>query len=255
MKTTTIARSSLGLVAAAALTITGCGSTASPGSAAPAPAAAAPAAAATEDPAVALGKAAAKLGEESFAMAMTMGEAGGMNGSMDPVKKVSQFTMNVEEAGSAITMEMRTIGDDLYMKTTAEGLDLPGGNSWTHMEQGDAAGPMSLGTFDPAEVAATLERTSDVKRVGDKDFTGTVDLAASAEALGMTAADVEAVGATPLPFEASVDDEGRLVRYAFTSPAVSGQPPVEMVTTYSDFGLPVDVQAPPAAEVQEMPGG
>jgi hypothetical protein len=58
--------------------------------------------------------------------------------------------------------------------------------------------------------------------------------------------------ATAVPFTAQTDLKGRLVQLVVDMGAVSpGAGKMEIA--YSDFGTPVTVEAPPAAQVTEMP--
>ena len=65
---------------------------------------------------------------------------------------------------------------------------------------------------------------------------------------------VKALGAkaNAVPFTAKADDQGRLIELVIDMGAVMPSAG-KMTTTYSDFGTEVRVEAPPAAEVIEMP--
>lgn len=257
VKTDLIARCGLVLVAAATLVVTGCGNTATstPGSTNPA-GVAAPAPA--KDAATALAEAVARTNEDSYKMAMDIGELGEMSGSTDPVKKQSEFTMSFTQEGTTISYEFRLLGTDSYMKMDAEGEEIPGldGKTWYHRDiTKSPTGPSSMGSFDAAQITATLQQATDVKRVGDKDFTGMLDLSKAAATLGMSEGDVKALPTKSIPFKAAVDDQDRLVQFTFDTPPSGGEPAQTMDMRLSDFGTPVDVQAPPADQVEESPIG
>ncbi|GGN05362.1 hypothetical protein GCM10010109_12660 [Actinoplanes campanulatus] len=52
-----------------------------------------------------------------------------------------------------------------------------------------------------------------------------------------------------MPFEASFDDDGRLADYRFTPTGAAAQTAAKSATRFYDYGVPVDVKAPPAAEI------
>ena len=107
----------------------------------------------------------------------------------------------------------------------------------------------ALGGYDPTDTVKSLEAATDVTWAGDDKLTGTIDLDKAGKQLGLGAKDVTKLTEKAIPFEARLDDQGRLVSYALTIPAVGSQQPTKMNITYSDFGLPVDVKAPPASEI------
>jgi len=215
-----------------------------------------PSAATEQDPAKALATAAASLDSNSFKIAMDINDgASKMTGVMDPAKKLGAFTIVDAGAGTGAapeaTTELRTVGDAAYLR-----IDLPGADSsagldakWRRLPAGAAAGAITGASFDAAKAGRSLQQATDVQRVSDKEFKGTLDLKKSGEAFGLTPADLGKLSTTTMPFQATVDDAGRLVRYNFTTPAVTTAEAEKTVITYSDYGTPVDVQAPPAAEI------
>jgi len=212
---------------------------------------------AAKDPTVALSQAAAELGKTSFAIKMLVGTAGQLTGAMDPQKKQGHFTLDMTSSGSSIKMESRMVDGEMYIKITMPDSPLPGmdGKKWTRVTAGKAAGAMSS-QLDASKIAQSLEHAASVERVGDKGFKGTIDITKATESLSLKSKDLGALGekAKAVPFEATVDDKGRLAHYKINMPAIGGDPAQALDITYSDFGTKVDVTAPPASEVIEKPG-
>jgi hypothetical protein len=183
-------------------------------------------------------------------------------GLFDPATRsgTASFTL----PGGSGTMEQVFLGDDLY-------LTLPGMPGWYRVALSDLSGSSLARSADPTDALRALEGVSDdVEEVGsdtvrDEDTThyrGTIDpqrvldqvdgsLRELAEQ-GLAAGAVEAV-----PFEVWLDDEGRLRRFLLTvdlpgSEATGGQD-IRSVTTLElfDFGVEVDVEPPPADQVQD----
>jgi hypothetical protein len=246
----------LGVVAVLTFAVAGCGEKANTSTGGGTTGGGAPPPAAQDAPGT-LAKAAATVSRTSFKVTGKIGADGTMNGVMDPQKKLGEFTMNISAAGQKMTAQMRLVGGETYMKITIPGSPLPGfdGKKWLHISAGKA-GPASLSTFDASKIAATLEHATKVERVNDTTYKGTIDATKSAEALGQKKEALAVLGdkAKAIPFEATVDGQGRLSRFKLDMPAVGGEPAQTLDFTYSDFGTPVDVKAPPASEVAEGPG-
>lgn len=204
---------------------------------------------APKDATAALVGAARRLQEESFKTTVKIGDDGTMTGVMDPKAKVGEFTMQGAADGTEFKTEMRMVDGTTYLRITMPGTDIPGmdGKTWRKLDA--KGGPGTLGNFDATDTAKTLESATDVTWAGDNAVTGTIDLDKAGQQLGMGASDLKKITTKSIPFEAGFDAEGRLVRYSLTMPAVGSEPPTKMDMTYSDFGLPVRVAAPPAAEI------
>jgi hypothetical protein len=201
------------------------------------------------DATAALVAATRKLQEDSFKATIKMGKTGTMTGVMDPRQKVGEFRMEAEEDGTSFTMEMRLVKGTNYMRIAMPGADLPGmdGKTWRKMSNMGGAG--TLGAFDPTDTARSLESATNVTWAGDDAVTGTIDLGKAGKHLGVGEKELTKLSTKTLPFEAGFDSEGRLTRQKLTMPAVGSEPATTMEITYTDFGVPVSVQAPPAAEI------
>jgi len=256
MRNRRLAIASLALIAG--LGLTGCGSNDSSSSGSTGSSAAAKQEAAKLDPAADLTAATKKLGEQSMKIDMDMAGAMSMTGVADPKAGTAKMSMDMGALGEGTKIEMRKVGNDLYMKFGGQVGDmLKGGSSskaWMHVDASKLAegSNFNITPDDPAGTKTMLEAITGVERVGDNGFKGTLDLTKSPR---FNKGDsLKALGdkATKVPFTAKKDSEGRLTEITLDMSAL--QPGTGKIKTkYHDFGTPVSVEAPPASQVQEMP--
>ena len=164
-------------------------------------------------------------------------------------------------SGQPLTLEERTVGGLLYLKAP------PLGDSYYSLKT-DALLGTSLGQgTDPTLGLKLLKGAAeDVTVVGQEQvrgeqtthYKGTYQLRKAVTALGgdlpkAFATQLTASGDTPVPFDAYVDDKGRLRKLVTVSTVTTqGRSVVSTATTeLYDFGAPVDVQAPPADKVKD----
>jgi hypothetical protein len=236
-------RGGIALTLAVALAMSGCGGEGATGTAGPAEEAA------PKDATAALVSAATKIQEQSYKNTIDMGDAGTINGVMDPTRKTGEFVMKAVSDGSEITTETRIVEGVNYVKMSIPGADIPGMDGKTWRKLSGAGGTGTLGSFDATDTIKSLEAAAEVKWAGDNAVTGTIDLVKAGQQLGLGAADAAKLSSSTVPFEAGFDGEGRLVRYVLTIPSVGSGTPTKMTMAYSDFGVPVDVKAPTGAEL------
>ena len=96
-----------------------------------------------------------------------------------------------------------------------------------------------------------INTAATVTKTGDTPFKGVLDLTRAPDLARKTIAGLGAKAAA-VPFTAQTDLKGRLIQLIVDMGAVSPGAG-RMGFAYSDFGTPVTVQAPPAAQVTEMP--
>jgi hypothetical protein len=248
---------SLGLAAALTLAVSACargGDDSGRGAEWVAPAGA------SEEVSAELAGAATALGKESFKIQLDMGEAADMTGAMDAPNKRGRLTVVAGAEGSTMTIQTLVVGKDLYVKMRVNGEPLPGaGTKWMHMDATRLPQKNSLGVqageFDPAGAAKFLNSVSTAEKVDDHTYSGTLDLTKASGGGVVDDKDLGQLGdkARSVPFEATTDDQGRLVKLAVDIPALEGQPARTMTVTYSDFGTKVAVKKPPARNVREAP--
>ncbi|WP_306206943.1 hypothetical protein [Actinoplanes sp. RD1] len=246
-----------GLALAAALGLTGCATndTATTGAGA---GVGARQAGGEQSPERELAAATAKLAENTMKVDMDMAGAIAMRGSADGRTGDAELTMDMGAAAQGSTMVMRKVGDDIYMKVGGSLASAFGGSSgkdWMHIDAAKVANS-SLSVSDegdPAGTRALLQAATGVERVGTDGFKGTLDLT-KAERYKDNKEALSALGdkASSVPFTAKKDGEGRLVEIAIDLSGM-GAGSGMMKATYHDFGTEVDIKAPPASQVQEMP--
>lgn len=183
-------------------------------------------------------------------------------GVYDPATRTGSATFTLP--GGVGTMEQRFLGDELF-------LTVPGQPGYYRLSVADLVGTQLETASDPTGSLEALESVSDdVEEVGQEDvrgepttrYRGTIDAAEQADRLGGALGELAGQGLDPAalqaaPFEAWIDDDGRLRRFVVTlelpaSEATQGQS-VTSATTMElfDFGVTVDVAAPPADQVQD----
>ena len=238
----------LAIAGAALAAVTGLGACGTPGGG-DAPAAGGTTAAATTapaDPAAELAAAANALEDESMRVSMRM--ATGMNSegvvNADGTAMDMSMTMTGAAAGGAgdSKVDMRKVGEDLYMRFD--------GKKWMHAAASEFPAGSTFAS-NPKDTSKMITVTTGVQRTGDRAFKGVLDMT---KAPGADAKNFAALGAkaTAVPFTAATDAEGRLTELVIDLEALAPGAG-KMTATYTDFGLPVDVAAPPAGQVEPMP--
>jgi hypothetical protein len=197
------------------------------------------------------------------------------------------YRMQVPGVGP-VQMNMRMVGTKLYLRLPQEiaGAAVPGGKPWFGLDLEKSLGRAGLGSLDltrqqdPAQALQYLRAAStDVKESGRATvrgvqttrYAGKLDfrkaLDAGLERLELPAAErekaragmkqmLDQLGSSSLPFEVFVDRDGLLRRMTmFMSMTAEGQRmSMRMSMDYFDFGVAVNVKAPPADDVSDVSG-
>jgi hypothetical protein len=128
---------------------------------------------------------------------------------------------------------------------------VPASWPWTHYTDNTAAGDLaSIGNSDPTTLLTALKSKGDVlstSQVGDR--TRTV-LRLPSEAFGMTFG--SAPRSSTVDTTVDSDSDGR-IRLVTTETTAEGLGTMRVSVAYDDFGVGVDVQPPPADQVDETP--
>ena len=183
-------------------------------------------------------------------------------GEYDPASRSGQATFTLP--GGAGTMEQRYLGDDLY-------LAVPGQPGFFKLSVADLVGTSLETASQPTGSLDALESASDdVRETGEEEvrgaqttrYEGTLDAGAALEQAGGALGDLAEAGIDPetisaVPFEAWIDEEGRLRRFELVlelpASEATGGTPVTSTTRMElfDFGVEVAVEPPPADQVQD----
>lgn len=139
---------------------------------------------------------------------------------------------------------------------------------WIRLDDDDLAGadlPEGLAALDqgdPTSALRWLEAAGDTRVVGSEDVGGvrTTHLAVTVDLERLPADDPadRAVrdrlldeGVTTVPFDVWVDDDDLIRRVVVAVDQPGGEGTVRTTSEFSDFGTPVDVEAPPADQVTD----
>ncbi|WP_018353342.1 hypothetical protein [Longispora albida] len=166
-------------------------------------------------------------------------------GQYDTANKKVSLTSVISGEGQKVTTKLLMVGPDLWMRI--EGI--PGaGEKWMHvnLDKLPATSETRKKLTAPANATQLAEALATVEQMGATSFYGTVDLTKMDGASGLDKAKLKDV--TKTAFTATADKEGRLTKLSISLGTLG-----EIASTYTDFGKPVTVTAPPAAEVVEAP--
>jgi hypothetical protein len=193
--------------------------------------------------------AAGRLGREPFKLKFSsLGQEA--TGSIDLKAKTSEIATKLD---SDATITVRQLGTVQYVQVTGDAANalkaVPG--KWMQVDtKGLPAGnPLSAGRNQAASGANLLKTAKSVKLNGPRTYSGTVDLSRGGAAAlpNSVTSKLKAV-----PFTATLDAWGRFISLVFNlDSAVSGAG--ELNTSYDDYGVPVTVARPAAADTVPMP--
>ncbi len=222
-----------------------------------------------------------RTAESSSAHMVFTGGAGGMEirgeGDIEVGGDNPAIAMDMDAGGQG-RMSIVLLDGVLYMKLP-EGLST-GGKPWVEIDSTDTGSPMAqaLGSLtdqmrqnaDPRQALEQFKEAGTIESSAEEDLNGTptthykiaVDvqkLADQQQDPTLKQAMQEAIrsGLKDFPVELWVDEENLPVRMAIEMPTAdpaSGKTvPVKVQVDYTNWGEPVDIQAPPADQVGEFP--
>jgi hypothetical protein len=180
-------------------------------------------------------------------------------GDTDSAGKALTLAVTTRADGETTESKVRVVGEDAWMTIAKSALPNLDPKKFIRFpaSQFAKASLVHLGDpFDPAGLKGLSAAMTDATRTGEGAYTGKLNLteAPAGVSRGLLPATTEQLqgnggGSQSVPYEASVDAQGYL-----TSLTV-------MLSTYastakfSDFGKPVKIGRPSAAEVTEVPEG
>lgn len=203
-----------------------------------------------------------KLDEETFKVKRENGSDGlEISGAVDPTAKKVSMKWFSPIGDQGMTVDFVQLGSAVYVKLTGDVqlhsfTRLPAlPDKWMHM---DAANVEEGSTFsdmvdgDPAGVNDMLKAVTGVERNGELGFKGTFDITKSP---GLEGEFYRRFGekAKAVPFNAKIDNQGRLTYIFINLSAVDSGITGGTTATYSDFGLPVTIEKPATGQTVEAP--
>jgi hypothetical protein len=210
------------------------------------------------DPAVVLAGSTEVLSEESYRFEVTMSPRMSATGAVDPAAPAGEVTVSVTADGTAHEIEVRFVGDDMWVSPGELGGLLGIETAWMHVDQ-SRLGERGFAGLRPGELdlvgaAEMLRGLGNVEQIDDNTFRGEITLTRG-EAPPLADQALRALGeqSITLQFEATVDDQERLTRLVIEYPAAAEYPARQLEVRYFDFGSPVAVTPPPADQVTELP--
>lgn len=180
-------------------------------------------------------------------------------GSVDaPAKMLSQkATLTIETL--KITFDVANVGGQHYVKVA--GIPVKGVTA-TKWQRIDTTKLTSIHVLlmneiqDPTGAAAAIRCVVSAEKTGPQAYKGIMDLTKGGDGLPtVNQTDVAAMGdkGKAVPFEAALDADGRLSTLKLSLPAYSDLDAGAVTITFSAFGAPVKVDAPPAGETVDAP--
>jgi hypothetical protein len=199
--------------------------------------------------------AAARLAHNTARVRVSVAGQMSMTGVIDPRSQDASMDMDMGMVDDGTKAEIRKVGPDMWVRFHGSlGTLLGAGDQWLHLSAADIPAESSFNVItgdDPAGVAAMVNAATEVERTGKDGFAGVLDLTRTPKYSART---LTALGAkaSAVPFTAKTDAQGRLIMLTTDlSAIVSGAGTA--TTRFSDFGVAVDVEQPPAGETTELP--
>jgi hypothetical protein len=197
------------------------------------------------------------LTKTSYKYTMKAGDATG-NGSVDPTVKHTSVTVSVTAEGGDFKTEVLVIDTELFARIS--GLPLPGldGKKWLRIDRTKIKSFASLGIQDiddPTGVKTLAKTIATIRKTGDRSYQGTLDLSKGSAAFGLDEAGVRQLGekARAIPFEATMNDKGKLATWKMTIPAHGADKETVYDLAFSNHGEKLALTKPPASNVANPP--
>ncbi|WP_191843255.1 hypothetical protein [Catellatospora chokoriensis] len=228
------------MLAGAALGLTGCSASAEP---------AVPSSSSTAtDARAAFHAATSALTAQPFGFEVELQDKLTLSGQFDPVTRKGSVSGQIPINGKLDDFEFITLGDDVWLRLGGA----TAGSAWMHAPA-DRLTESSFNLANPANpngVMYTARAVQTLWREGTNTFGGEVDLTGSWTGPSIVGPTGTWNTSRGMPFNARFDASGRFDQFAIDLNTVL--PGAFLVTRYR-YGVTVQTQAPPAAEVVEMP--
>jgi hypothetical protein len=247
----------LGVLASAALAVSGCGTKANDAGGGGGSAPAASSAPANPNDAVL----ASTKGLSQTTYTYTLSSDGLVGkGSADPAARKTSMTLKGTQAGVNLKMDFVLIGTDMWAKLDFGGaantaMGIPA-TKYMHIDQSKLKDKAGLGFStegtDPAASANLLKGLVDAQRVDARHYTIKLDLTkTSSSSVNEKVLSKLGDKAKAVPGTVTLDDQGRLSEIDIDLSAVD--PTASIKVVYADYGAPVTINAPAKADTIEAP--
>jgi hypothetical protein len=183
------------------------------------------------------------------------------HGSVDPTANAADIDATGTTDGHPVHTDVRQIGNRLWALVNLDSMQSTVGGDprkWMLIDRGQLNDPDDTlvnlsGNTDPLDIAGLMRKVSGLDQASPTRVSGIVDLTASTGVSAPTPEQLSFAGdvAATTPFTAAVDDHGRLVELRIEADAIS--PDLSRTYTFSRFGTPAPVTAPPAGQVMDAP--
>jgi hypothetical protein len=198
-----------------------------------------------------------ELTKTSYRYTLKAGDATG-GGTVDPTAAQSSLSISVAAEGEAFKTDVLILGPELFAKIS--GLPLPGldGKKWFRIDRSRIKSFNALGirdVDDPTGVKTLSGTIATIQKTGDRSYKGTLDLSKGSAAFGLDDAAAKQLGekARAVPFEATVNEQGRLATWKMTIPAHGSEKETSFELAYTEHGGKFELKKPAAGEVVNPP--
>ncbi|BCJ44791.1 hypothetical protein GCM10010168_16040 [Actinoplanes ianthinogenes] len=217
-------------------------------------------------PADTLKKAVPSTATDVFHYTITGGEQTA-SGIVDSAKKTltTEISQKIADGGFTLTMKFLVVGGDSWAKISFG--DAPAGaglpklpKKWMKLDTkklgAEAERELTYaGQTDPGYLSTLVDAASGLTEKSSGHFAGTVDLTRATEAEIVEAATLTALGekAKAVPFEATVDAQGRISTATVRVPAAGQAKALTYQVTYDQYGSAASPAAPTGSAQVDAP--
>jgi hypothetical protein len=213
-----------------------------------------------------LKEAAAKTKGQTFKYTVAYGDTIKGDGALDSTGKSSESNMTVSVADAGLTVKINTliVDGDIFLRLDLGPLTatIPGlkdlGTKWMHVDKAKIGNSGLVAQFTPSEesvgASAFVAGVVSAEKVSDTEYKGTIDLTKSAPGV-LQDDQISGYGdaAKAIPFTATLDSQGRIIKLVLTMPKTATLPAADLTSTYTDFGVALPIAKPAASDVVEAP--
>jgi hypothetical protein len=210
-----------------------------------------------DDPRLVLVGSTQRLEQESFRFGMSAPGLLTATGAVDPATPAGTVTISLTHGGASMDFETIVVGTEMWTNLGGLGGLLGAEGQWLHIDRSrlgeDGFAGVEPEQLDLVGAAELLKSLGTVEQIDEHTFRGEIEV--TGESTGFADQLLEQLGTESVTceFVATVDDQDRLTELVVDLPRTDQAPAERLELRYFDFGAPVEVDPPPAAEVTEMP--